>query len=98
MIIRTTKKIPTGLKDIKADKDKFIFRHVENIDGALTKAHLLRTYSNNGWTEKKHFRQIGCIPTAEFVRHPEWIHEPSLIVRWLKSEEGRPYRTVSKGL
>lgn len=90
--------IPKGHIGTIVNDDKLIFTQAENITPILQRAHDIRTYSDNGWTEDKNFRQIGSVPHIEFLRHPEWMHEPGLIVRWLRSDEGAPFRTVTKGL
>lgn len=98
MIFKTKKKLKDDIIEIIPVNESLKFKHIQNIDYPLEHARSIREFSDNGWTKNRNFRQIGCIPSAEFVKHPEWMHEPELITKWLKSEEGRPYRTVNKGL
>ena len=94
-LIREPNSYGAGLVEIKADNDKFIFLHAQDVTPILVKAHDIRKHSDNGWTEDRNFRQIGAIPEIEFLKHPEWMHEPDLIAKWLNSDEGRGFRTVN---
>src|SRR5512139_586462 len=103
MIITTHKKliedesqIGAGIIDVSYDKEKFIIIHGQKVNPMLEKAYDLRTHGDNGFTEDRNFRQIGAIPDIEFNKHPEWMHEPDLIKKWLNTDEGFPYRTVNK--
>lgn len=102
MIIHTSKQLikeqsasGSGLIDIKADGEKYIFLHGQEVTPILAKAYDIRKWSDNGWTEDRNFRQVGAVPEIEFVKHPEWTHEPGLIIKWLNTDEGQPYRTVN---
>lgn len=97
MIIKTNKNIE-GLAKIEYEKDNFIFTHAQNITPSLEQAHLLREFGNNGWSTDKNYRRIATIPSIEFVRHPEWAQDTEQIIKWLKSEDGKPYRTVKGGI
>ena len=87
-----------GILDARYDGDNLLLKHAEHIDPILKEAAMLRDFSDNGFTKDRNFRQIGTVPGIEFVRHPEWNHDPGLIRKWLMTEEGRPYRTVTKGI
>ena len=95
-------KLPDGedhdLIDIELDKDKMRMKHVQDVGGIIQQAELLRNYSDNGFTSDRNMRHIATIPAGEFVNHPEWAYDEKALIKWLKSEEGRPYRTVTKGI
>jgi hypothetical protein len=42
-----------------------------------------------GYSEDRTMRMIARIPDIEFLKHPEWMHDGNLILKWLKSDEGR---------
>ncbi len=103
MIITTHKKliedespIGAGIIECSNEKEKFIIVHGQKVGPMLMKAYDLREHGDNGFTEDRNFRQIGAIPEIEFTKHPEWLHEPNLIKKWLNTEDGKPYRTVNK--
>ncbi len=97
-LIRDESEIGAGLIEVSAEKEKFIFIHGQKVGPMLQKAYDLRNNGDNGFTEDRNFRQIGAIPEIEFTKHPEWMHEPDLIKKWLNTEEGKPYKTVTKGI
>lgn len=100
MIIRKKIELPEDNALIEMHKvgDGVVFRRVMDVSGALERAKSMREYSNNGWTKGKQFRHVGCIPASVFVQHPEFTNDPDLLIKFLKSEQGAPYRTVTKGL
>ena len=98
MIIKAPKNTPTGLYDAKGSGDKIIFDHIQNIQPVLERAADIRKNSDNGWSEKRSFRHIACIPTVEYFNHPEWEQDKQALVKWLKTEYGSAFRTVSGGL
>jgi hypothetical protein len=98
MIIKAPKNSQTGLYDIKANGENLEFNHIQEITPVLERAADIRKDSNNGWTEKKGFRHIACVPTCEFVKHPELAYDQKALTRWLKTEYGSMFRTVDGGL
>jgi hypothetical protein len=87
-----------GLWEAKLGKEKFKFKHAQNVTPILEFAHQMREHSSNGFTKDKGMRMIGYIPELELAKHPEWLKDPNEIVKWLKTDEGAPYRTVKKGI
>ena len=104
MIIRASK-IKTldhdgdvGILNMQDVEDKTLITHIQQVDDILVEAQHIRENSDNGFTKGRGMRQIGHIPAIFFESHPEWKKNPNLILRWLKSPEGAPYRTVTKGI
>lgn len=95
MLVKAKNK-QSGLWGIDYKGDNFIMTHAEQVDPMMERAKVIRDESDNGWSEDRNMRQIGCIPSSVLLKHPEWMHEPKLLKRWLMSDEGAPYRTVSK--
>lgn len=87
---------PVKLIKAQFEGDNLHVQHVQNTIPAQAISHQIRTYSNNGWTEKKHFRRIGSIPIIEFLNHPEFYDDDKAIERYLKSDAGCVYRTVNR--
>lgn len=87
-----------GLVGIEREDVFSKFTHAQDIDPTKREAELIRKYSDNGWTQDRMQRHVGRIPHIEFLKHPEWMHAPELIIKWLRSDEGAPYRTVTKGI
>lgn len=96
MIIRTKENLPTGLVGVQNVDDKVIFTHRANITPHLQEAYELRQQDNNGFTKDKSRQHIAHIPAHIFAQHPEFTHDPNLIVKWLRTEEGAPYCTCRR--
>lgn len=82
------------LHDIEAVKDDFCFTHVQNVRPIQEHVAWLRKNSDRGFTEGRTMQHVGSIPDAIYFAHPEFGEEngAELMMKWLKSEEGRPYR------
>lgn len=78
--------------------DKFKLIHAQPIGDIMKHAYEYRKLDGNGFTDGKNMRKIASIPAIEFVKHPEWAHDTKAMKKWLKSEEGRQYLTVTKGV
>jgi hypothetical protein len=50
---------------------------------------LQKANQTDGFSEERTMRKIASIPEIEFLKHPEWMHDGDLILKWLKSDEGR---------
>lgn len=72
--------------------DKLIATHAQDVDEIQRQAHMIREHSDMGFTKSREMQLIGRIPEIEFLRHPEFMHEPHSVRRWLNNE-GKPYRT-----
>lgn len=89
----------TFLHSIEEDGDKLKFNHMQDVDPVMEEVQAIKMFSDNGWTKERNFRQIGHIPEG----HEWWLrkHKPEIfkdmkaLKRWLMSEEGRPWRTVT---
>lgn len=87
-----------GLLGVKNDGDKTIFTHAQNVTPDLEFCHEMRKDTNNGWSRDRNYRHIARIPDTLFLSHPEWMQDPSLITKWLRTDEGKQFATVSKGI
>lgn len=87
-----------ALVGVENKGDKKLFHHVQNITPTLEMCHQMREADGNGWSKERTRRHIGSIPEMIFCQHPEWQKDPNLISEWLKTEEGRPFRTVLGGI
>ncbi len=80
--------------------DKFTQHHIQPNLSIQEEAHVIREFSDNGWTKNKSMRQIAHIPALEAVRlaaeRPGFFESPEMIREYLK-REGAPFRTVKKG-
>jgi hypothetical protein len=88
----------TGLLSIKEQGDNFVFTHAQNVAPTIAQANDIYWNSDNGWSQEREFRQIGCIPEATFqwlmTARPDIAKDSKKLKAWLMSDEGRPYRTV----
>lgn len=82
------------LHDIAADKDNMVFTHVQDTTPILREVAFLRNNSDRGFTQGRTLQHVGKIPDAIYFSHPEFYGEggAEAMMKWLKSEEGRPYR------
>jgi hypothetical protein len=78
--------------DLKAQGDQLVATHAFDPSVAMEIASHSRRYSDNGFTRSRTMRHIGEIPVDILVQHPEWMRDKKALKRWLRSEEGRPYR------
>jgi hypothetical protein len=81
-----------GLADISFDKNKFIFTHAQDVDPTLAEIKALQDAGTDGFSADRTLRHIGRIPMIAYLKHPEWSHEPELLLRWLQSDEGKQYQ------
>ena len=87
-----------ALMGIEANGDNLLYNHVQNITPDLEFCHEMRNAPGNGFSDDRQRRHIGRIPDMIWLEHPEWNDDPELVKKWLKTEEGRPFRTVGRGL
>ena len=94
MIFSTTEPIQEGFQRAVGKKDQLVFEHIQRIGPILEDAHVSRESGREGWTPDRSMQLIATIPANVFVQHPEFVHDTSLVVKWLKTDEGAPYRTT----
>ncbi len=83
-----------GLMNIEYEGDKFKYLHGQDIDETLMEVQELKeNQRDGGWNESRTQRHIARIPDIEFLRHPEWMHDSRLILKWLETPEGSRYVT-----
>lgn|SRR5574337_199808 len=100
MIIKTYKKLPTGLIAARHEKDKLVATHIENITPNLREAYLDRQ-ANTGKdlrvTGDKFEKIATAIPFAVFVEHPEFLKDEKALLKWLQfNEEGQQYKSTNR--
>jgi len=95
MIIRA-KGLKEGLNKIEYDKDKIKLVHVQKIEPYLKQCYLEREYREVN--KKSDFRKIASIPDLEFIRHPEFMYDSKALIKWLKSDEGKQFKTTRENL
>jgi hypothetical protein len=71
--------------------------YLEDVKPIQQKVDMLKRTGENGFTDDRSMQQIGLIPITIWVAHPEFLEDPRSIDKWLKSEEGAPYR-IAKGI
>lgn len=87
-----------GLTGVENKGDKTIFHHAQNVTPIMEQAHQLREADGNGWSKDRNYRHIGMIPETLFLSNPDWLKDPSLMVKWLKTDEGKQFATVKGGI
>lgn len=102
MLIRSnrivTDETDSALINSRVDGEKILFTHVQNVEPMLRDAHYLREHSNNGFSKSREYQKIASIPMLEFLKHPEFRENDKAIIKWLKTDEGRMYRTTRGGI
>lgn len=105
MILRTSK-----LKEgtvITEDKGKFTLIQSVDIDPVLKANYEAKKDSQNGFSKDKSYRRVASIPIETWVsltrRMPELLLgdkelREKTLNKWLHSEEGKMFWTVSKGV
>jgi hypothetical protein len=71
--------------------------YLEDVKPIQARVNMLKNQTDNGFTLDRTMQQIGLIPITIWVAHPEFREDPRTLDKWLKSEEGAPYR-VAKGI
>jgi len=92
MLFKAKFKKSHGLLDVGYEKDKFIFRHVQNVDVIKRRVQRIKHGNEKGWSTGKEFKMIASVPELEFLKHPEWATDEKALYRWLNSDEGRDYK------
>lgn len=71
-----------------------LFTHVQDVTPVMEQVAFLRHNSDRGFTQGRTLQQVGIIPDAIYFAHPEFYGEDGAreMIKWLKTEEGRPYR------
>lgn len=87
------------LCDMDAERDKTIFTHVQDVAPIQQYVKHLRENSDRGFTQGRTLQHVGEIPDVVYFAHPEFYGEDGAeeMIKWLKSDEGRPYR-ITEGL
>lgn len=88
----------TQLHSVEEQGDNLIFTHVQDVAPTMQAAQMMREFSDNGFTDDRSMRLVAKIPEAEFHdlmrRNPDVAKDGKELLRWVKSSEAAPYRTV----
>jgi hypothetical protein len=76
--------------------DKTIFHHAQQVDGILELNKEERKEDHVHAVGDAKWKKVGRIPDLLLIEHPEWMHDPSLLIKFLQSSEGEIYRTVRR--
>lgn len=87
------------LPNVYADGENLVFEHFYNTAAAERQAYLQRQFSDNGFTQDRSMRLVATIDEADFTRlcleRPELLRDKNALLRYVQSDEGAKYRTVS---
>lgn len=103
MIIKSKRKFKDGLVGMENKGDKTLFTHVEDVTEVLENNRKLRIHDDtNGFSKDRSRRKIASIPPLVWFEltkeRPELANDQKALEAYLKSEEGRKYLTVRKGI
>ena len=85
------------LHDVEAQGNNFIYTHVQDVAPVQQEVAWLRMNSDRGFTQGRTLQHVGKIPDSIYFAHPEFYGEDGAdnMIKWLKTEEGRPYRIAN---
>lgn len=72
--------------------------HIQNVTPIMEAAYAERQ-ANIGEGRRligDGMERIACVPTAVFAEHPEFMSDMKALRKWLKSDEGKVYRTSTR--
>lgn len=72
-------------------------QYVQNTLPIQAKVAAIKKESDNGFTQDRTMQHIGSIPITIWLSHPEFAQDSRTVERWLKTEEGAPYR-IARGI
>jgi len=98
MIISTPKKMQTGLVGMENVGELIRFQHVEDVTAVLEYAQKQRLAVGSAHSHGREMEKIATIPGAVLVEHPEFAYDKKAFRKWLKSDEGRGYRTSTRDI
>lgn len=102
MIFKAKKNIfggeETGLLDARFYGDEFKFTHAQNIEPILAFCHNNRKEVDPKAFNRNDWELIGTVPAIEFAKHPEWASDAESVEDWLKSDEGKMFRTSRRAI
>jgi hypothetical protein len=90
-IIKSARPLPS-LLSAKVEDDNFHFVHTQNVEPILESCHEQRKENDPRQFNLNEWEKIATIPEIEYLKHPEWNHDPEALTKWLKSDEGKQYR------
>jgi len=100
MLLTTTDKIKpivgNTLVGVEHNGDKTFYHHAQKVDDVLAQNKEDRKDDHVHAVGDAKWKHIGRIPDVLLLQHPEWVHDPSLIVKFLQSSEGEAYRSVHR--
>lgn len=74
------------------------FLHVQDVTPILEQAYKERMAVGNAHNYGREWEKVASIPGIVLVEHPEFYEDQKALYKWLKSDEGRGYRTSTRNL
>jgi hypothetical protein len=100
-IIRSRESLSDGIGAVEYQGDKFKFTHVQDVNPFYKYAHEQRKEQGNGFSKDRQFRKIASVPNLvwfEFVKRCGGQPTEAQIRKFLRTEEGKMFTTVEKGI
>ena len=100
MIIKSKKKIEDGLIKAEFEGNYLKATHIQNLTPVMEEAYNERQASIGEGRKLigDRLERIACIPSIIFAEHPEFIHDEKALRKWLRSDEGKVYRTSTRSI
>ena len=73
-------------------RDTLETQYIQNVEPIQAKVAMLKKETDRGFTVDRTMQHIASIPMLIWVQHPEFVHDQKAVERWLRTEEGAPYR------
>lgn len=81
-----------GIVEAKFEGDLLCVKNAQDVTPTLQEVQDLRLNTkDNGFSDDRTMRHIARIPDIYWVKHPEWLHDTRLILKWLQTPEGSRY-------
>lgn len=88
------------LPNVHAKGDNLVFEHFYDPTPVFGHNKAIREFSDNGFTHDRTMRQIASFDAATWARlcleRPEILRDEKALLKFIKSDEGAPYRTVNR--
>lgn len=100
-IVRSRAPLANGIAGVEYKGDQFKFTHVQDVSPFQEYAYEQRKEQGNGFSKKRQFRKIASVPNLvwfEFVKRCGGQPTEAQIRKFLRTEEGKMFTTVDKGI
>jgi len=94
MLIRSTKVFKDDLTSVEDSDDKARFNHIQNVTEIVESNHRQRIAGTGAYNHSygKEMEKIATVPISVFVERPELMRDEKALMKFLRSEEGAPWR------